>query len=122
MYSLSHVGIIAEDPVTLAKWYKDVLGFEIILEMKKEGRPPIFFLRGEKGSYIEILPSIFTTHIAFVVDDFDKALKDLESKEVIFKEVRETNIGWKIGYFEDPQGNLLEIVYRPTPLEKSRST
>lgn len=30
-YSIEHIGILAEDPVAIAKWYADVLGFKIKL-------------------------------------------------------------------------------------------
>ena len=62
--------------------------------MKKEGRPPIYFLKGEGGSYIEILPSAFKTHLGFVVDNFDEAVKKLQSKGISLENVRETGMGW----------------------------
>jgi catechol 2,3-dioxygenase-like lactoylglutathione lyase family enzyme len=116
MPKLGHIGIIANDPKNLAEWYRDILGFEIILEMKKKGRLPIYFLKGEEGSYIEILPPSFKNHIGFVVDHFDEAVKTLKTKGIVFEIIRETSMGWKIAYFQDPEGNQLEIIYRPKPL------
>lgn len=116
MIKLGHIGIIAEDPQSVANWYKDKLGFQIILEIKKEGRPPIYFLKGEGGSYIEILPPTFKTHLGFVVDDFNEAVNKLQSKGISLENVKKTGMGWMIGYFKDPVGNQLEIVYRPKPL------
>jgi len=116
MFKLGHIGIIAKDPKALADWYKNVLGFEVILEMKREGRPPIYFLKGGGGSYIEVLPSTFETHLGFVVDNFDEAAKILESKGIVLENVRKTGMGWTIGYFRDSEGNQLEIVHMPEPL------
>jgi len=116
MLKLGHIGIIAKDPKALADWYKDVLGFEVILEMKKEGRPPIYFLKGDEGSYIEVLPPTFERHLGFVVDDFDETVKTLKSKGIVLENARGTSMGWTIGYFKDIEGNQLEIVHMPKPL------
>ena len=122
MLKVEHVGIIAKDPKSLAEWYRDALGFEIILEMKKSGRPPIYFLKGSEGSYIEILPPSFKNHVGFVVDDFDEMVNNLQKKGIVFETMRETSIGWKIGYFRDPEGNQLEIVYRSQPIQDYQKT
>jgi len=58
------------------------------------------------------------SHICFLVDDFEKAHKYLKSQSVHFREVRDTVQGWRIAYFDDVEGNLLELMYRPKPLEK----
>jgi catechol 2,3-dioxygenase-like lactoylglutathione lyase family enzyme len=49
-------------------------------------------------------------HVAFEVNDYDKAKKELKAKGItIIDEVK-----WKSGaesfYFEDPEGNILEIL------------
>lgn len=123
MYA-EHVGLHAGDPVELAKWYVETLGFEVVRTLEKEGRPPIYFLRGDQGLVIEILPTTAArptrqltdpgySHIGLVVEDFDKATSSLQSKGVSPTNVRQTSNGWTIGYFNDPEGNQLEIVYRP---------
>jgi catechol 2,3-dioxygenase-like lactoylglutathione lyase family enzyme len=123
MYA-EHVGLYAGDPVELAKWYVEKLGFEVVRTLEKEGRPPIYFLKGKQGMVIEILPTGGTrssrelsdpgySHIGLVVEDFDQAASSLQSKGVSLFSVRQTSNGWTIGYFDDPEGNRLEIVYRP---------
>jgi len=119
-----HVGVYAKDPVVLSRWYVDNLGFSVIHILEKEGRPPIFFLQGETGMVIEILPTSSTgvtrelsdpgySHIGLVTNDFEDTVLDLQSKGVSLYDVRNTSNGWTIGYFNDPEGNRLEIVYRP---------
>ncbi|HEY47059.1 MAG TPA: VOC family protein [Anaerolineae bacterium] len=119
-----HIGIFARDTVALSRWYLETLGFKVIRTLEKEGRPPIFFLKGEKGMVIEILPTTSShvarelsdpgySHIGLVVQDFDQAASSLQSKGVSLHDVRTTSNGWTIGYFNDPEGNRLEIVYRP---------
>jgi catechol 2,3-dioxygenase-like lactoylglutathione lyase family enzyme len=121
---VEHLGIYASDPEGLSRWYCERLGFSVVRKLEKEGRPPIYFLKGEAGWEIEILPSPSSprkreltdpgySHVGIVVEDFDQTVASLESKGISLHDVRDTSIGWKIGYFEDPEGNRLEIVHRP---------
>lgn len=125
-----HIGIAAKDPEKLCRWYCDVLGFKVIFEIPKtERRPvPIYFIQLGTKTTIEIIPATDKekakrntndpgfSHIGIPVDDFDKAAEDLRSKGVSLHNVRQTGLGWKIGYFYDPEGNLIEIVYRQKDL------
>jgi len=52
------------------------------------------------------------SHIGLFVDDFKKMESVLKKKGIILDGVRETSNGWRIGYFEDPEGNTWEIVSR----------
>jgi glyoxylase I family protein len=123
MYA-EHIGLYASDPVELAAWYVDTLDFEVVRTLEKEGRPPIYFLQAEQGMVIEILPTHANrmtrelsdpgySHIGLIVEDFEQASASLQSKGVTLSNVRQTSNGWTIGYFDDPEGNRLEIVYRP---------
>jgi catechol-2,3-dioxygenase len=119
-----HIGIYANDVETLAQWYRDNFAFNIIRALEKEGRPPIYFLKEKAGLVIEILPTSTKkqkrelsdpgySHIGIVVEDFDQMAEHLKSKNIALHDVRKTSNGWKIGYLEDPEGNRLELVYRP---------
>lgn len=121
---IEHLGIYSQDPIALSKWYADVLGFSVVRTLEKEGRPPIYFMKAEGGWEIEILPTSALpqerkladcgySHIGIVVDAFDEMEQTLKSKGVSLHDVRHTSNGWTIGYFEDPEGNCLEVVYRP---------
>jgi catechol 2,3-dioxygenase-like lactoylglutathione lyase family enzyme len=119
-----HIGIYARDPALLSDWYVEKLGFAVVRTLEKEGRPPIFFLRGEAGMVVEILPTAASrpsrglndpgfSHIGLLVPDFDRTAAALNAGGVSVHDIRATSNGWTIGYFEDPEGNQLEIVYRP---------
>lgn len=119
-----HIGLFASDPVALAEWYIGALDFTVIRTLEKEGRPPIYFLKGDRGLVLEILPTNAQrsarelsdpgfSHIGIIVDDFDQAASSLQSKGITLFDVRQTSNGWTIGYFDDPEGNRLEIVCRP---------
>jgi len=121
-----HIGIAAKDPESLCKWYCDVLGFKVIFEIPEtERRPvPIYFIQFKTKTTIEIIPASDEekikretndpgfSHIGIPVDDFDEAAEYLKSKGITLRNVRQTGLGWKIGYFDDPEGNLIEIVFR----------
>ena len=120
---VEHFGIYAHDTVPLADWYRKTLGFSVVRTIEKEGRPPIFFLAADGGGEFELLPTdeprverelnhAGFSHIGIVVEDFEKTERMLREKGVILEGVRKTSNGWMIGYFEDPEGNTLEIVRR----------
>lgn len=124
MFKAEHIGIYAKDPVGLSNWYMDKLGFKVIRTLEKEGRPPIYFLKGEGGAVLEILPTNLSTekrdlstpgfsHLGLIIDDFKESQSMLKEKGVFLENVRETSNGWTIAYFKDPEGNQLELVYRP---------
>ncbi len=114
-----HVGIYAADVEALKHWYEDVLGFRVVHQLLKTGRPPIYFL--EKGDLrIELLPSKKErigraldepglSHFAFRLDDFSEAKEYLESKGVFIEGERQTTNGWRIGYFRDIEDNWIEL-------------
>jgi catechol 2,3-dioxygenase-like lactoylglutathione lyase family enzyme len=119
-----HIGIYANNVESLAQWYRENLDFVVVRTLEKEGRPPIYFLKGEEGLMIEILPTSIKkqkrdlidpgySHIGIVVDDFDRAAGSLKSRDISLHDVRKTSNGWTIGYLEDPEGNRLELVHRP---------
>lgn len=119
--NVEHVGIYATDSVALAEWYAKALGLREIRRIERDGRPPVVFLQGEKGAVIEILPTDVEsatrdlkcpgyTHLGIVVDDFVGEKDRLAAHGVKFSGVRTTSNGWTIGYFEDPEGNILELV------------
>jgi len=129
---LEHIGIYAHDTDALREWYENVLGMKMIRKLEKEGRPPIFFLAGEGGLKLEILPSSSReirrelsdpgySHLGIAVDDFEATARSLSAKGINLHDVRTTSTGWTIGYFEDPEGNRLEIVYRPEETEKTET-
>ncbi|MCY3766010.1 MAG: VOC family protein [Gemmatimonadetes bacterium] len=124
--SIEHIAIVAADSKALARWYCDVLGFEMILENDES---QTYFVRLPGGGILEFLPSndrapavcadddAGIRHIALKVDDFDSACRTLEERGAEFVgPYRETPTGTRFNFVADPEGNLLQIVYRPEPL------
>jgi len=107
-----HATITAKDPTKLARWYEDTLGIRIGVELTKKDRLPVYFLKSGSRCEIEIHPSV-QPHIGLVVSDFEKASKELASNGIALRDVQFTSGGWKIGFFEDLEGNLLELEHRP---------
>lgn len=123
--NVEHTAIAAKDTAGLSAWYCKTLGFKVAYDNKKS--PPTMFVKlGD--SLIELIPASDKTpvaresadpglsHFAIAVDDFDAALADLKKKGVAISGIREASGGVKVGFFPDPEGNLLQIIYRPNPL------
>jgi len=121
---IEHFGLYAHDPQALADWYEKRTGLQIVRCLEKEGRPPVYFLAGAGDAEIEILPtekarvdqdltSPGFSHLGFVVENFDREQRRLAAEGIQLRGVRTTSNGWRIGYFEDPEGNRIEIVHRP---------
>ena len=121
--NVEHLGIYAVDPAALAAWYGEVLELKELRRITKEGRPPVVFLQGETGAVIEILPtddaparreltSPGFAHLGIAVADFAAEEARLEALGIDLWGIRSTSNGWRIGYFRDPEGNILELVQR----------
>jgi catechol 2,3-dioxygenase-like lactoylglutathione lyase family enzyme len=126
--SVEHMAIAAQDTAALAKWYVDYLGFQVVVDGGPGGTwfvgPPV----GE--AMVEIVPATGTprhdrapndpgwSHLAFTVTDFDAVVKSLTDKGVKFSgSMPMGNPGERrLAFFPDGEGNLLQIVQRPTPL------
>jgi len=119
--NVEHIGLCAEDSEALAAWYANVLGLREIKRIGKDGRAPVVFLQGEHGAVVEILPTDVAqvehalkvpgfTHLGFPVSDIDAEITRLTAMGVKVWGVRSTSNGWTIAYFNDPEGNILEII------------
>ena len=127
MYSgIEHFAVAAKDTARLARWYQDMLGFTVAYDNKKD--PPTFFVRLGAGSMLELIPATDAvrggrktndpgmSHFAVSVGNFDAAQADLTAKGIPVRDIRDASRGVKVGYFDDPEGNLIQIIYRPEPL------
>jgi len=119
---LEHVAIASSDPLKLAQWYVDTLGFRINYQS-----PRTVFLRAPNGSMIEIItaegePREQTMkdhglrHLALAVDDFDTVFNRLKEAGVQFLGEPSASKGVQIVFFTDPEGNYLHLIQRETPL------
>ena len=124
--SIEHVAILAADPLILTQWYCDTLDFKILTAKDAKGQ---YFINLPEGGVLEILPAndkerphqelddVGIRHIAFTVDDYEAAANSLEDKGVTFLSPHPEVTGrHRINFFHDPEGNILQLVWRPKPL------
>jgi len=121
---IEHIGIYARDSAALASWYANTLDLQEVRRIERgEGKPPVVFLQGASGVVVEILPTDAAdtgrelnspgfTHLGIVVEDIDAHVARLATLGIEVKGVRSTSNGWTIGYFNDLEGNILELVQR----------
>jgi glyoxylase I family protein len=119
---IEHTAIMSPDPKPLAAWYRDVLGFAWCYESAST-----VMVKAQNGYLLEITtgsgerpaqdmktPGI--RHLAIAVSDFDGAYAALQAKGVQFLTEPQDAKGNKVVFFSDPEGNILHLLYRPTPL------
>jgi glyoxylase I family protein len=122
-FNLEHVGLPAENPVALKKWYERVLRAKLLWD---NGQNPPTSLLALGNIWVEIYPadkSLRDTannkhagfrHLALRVGSIDAARAELEQRGVKFtEEVRPAAGGGKVLFFKDGEGNLLHFVERP---------
>ena len=119
---IEHTAIAAADAASLAGWYVDVLGFAEIYRSANA-----IFVRTPNGSMIEIINAEGTRekagmktpgirHLALTVSDFDSAYAQLQAKNVAFLGDPQDSKGNRTVFFTDPEGNILHLLFRATPL------
>lgn len=131
MKVLEHVAVVADDPESLAGWYCEKLGFELLSKgtvVLGDTEISYHFLGLSGGALLEILNSngkprtrkedddAGIRHIAFLVEDMDASRRDLEEKGIEVGPIRELPNGTKLTFFRDPEENILQLVYRTAPV------
>jgi catechol-2,3-dioxygenase len=125
MIGLCHVGIYAKNPAALARFYRDVMGMQII-GGSDASNPlgPTAFLSSrphEESHEMAIFNNPALAHRAFKVASLT-ALKRFYDK-IVARDIPikfQFNHGISIAfYFHDPEGNLIEVYWR-TGLEYSQ--
>jgi len=123
MYTgLEHTAIASANPLRLAEWYVQVLGFRINFEYAGN-----YFVKAQDGSMLEIIPSEGDRieqgmkdpgirHLAIKVDDFDEGYRDLQAKGVKFFAAPYETQGNRLVFFADGDGNILHLIARQKPL------
>jgi catechol 2,3-dioxygenase-like lactoylglutathione lyase family enzyme len=134
---LRHIGIVTKKPDKLAEFYIEILGFKKSFDgdninVKKITNLDKVFrvvkVISENGSEIEFLSPKFEsnkvgisyldcgiTHIALTVAGMDEIYKKIKERGVkTYKdEVYVDDVGRKVFFCEDPDGNILELVEEP---------
>ena len=122
---IEHTAIATPDPMKLARWYVDHLGFVI------NWQPPnttTVFVKAPDGSMLELIESAASLpgvpamrepglrHLAIAVSDFDGMYRRLELAGVKFLTAPEKLHGNSLVFFADCDGNILHLLHRETPL------
>ncbi|MFN7994466.1 MAG: VOC family protein [Bryobacteraceae bacterium] len=119
---IEHTAIASPDPQKLAQWYVEQLGFAINYNSGKT-----VFVKTPNGTMLEIITaegerapdgmkSPGLRHLALTVGDFDAAYHKLRSAGVSFAGDPIDAKGAKVVFFTDPDGNILHLIQRETPL------
>jgi glyoxylase I family protein len=123
---MEHLAIISQDTAKLKDWYLDMFGGKVVYDNGKG----TYFLAFPDGSMIEFIMSDQKNgenelktggirHIALAVGDseFDAQVKQLKDANVeVLTDVSVSAKGIKTFFFCDIDGNILHLIYRPTPL------
>jgi catechol-2,3-dioxygenase len=123
--SIEHVGLKAKNPKRLAEWYQKIFELKIISCNGKT--PPTFFIGGEEGCLIEIMPKpedseILSSlqkkevHLAIKVADFPAMVDKLRNNAINIGNIEYKPNITNMAFFADPEDNWVQVVYRPTPL------
>lgn len=122
MNVIHHIAIICSDKDSALDFYVKKLGFEIIrenyrperddwkidLRLNSETEIELFIMKGHPQRPSP--ESYGLRHLAFKVEDFDLAVKELEAKGIACEPVRiDTFTGGRATFFRDPDGLPLEI-------------
>jgi len=120
--AFEHTGIASPDHKKLAQWYVEIFGFAIVYQSAGAT-----FVKAPNGSMIEIIsaegdrvelamkqPGL--RHVALAVDDFDADLARIRAAGVKFLSEPVDAKGNKVVFFTDPEGNILHLIQRATPL------
>jgi catechol 2,3-dioxygenase-like lactoylglutathione lyase family enzyme len=124
-YSIEHIGLAAQDTAALKNWYQRTLGARVFYTGAQ--MPPTYFLELPGGAWIEIFQGNYSVkevadnhlqgwrRVALAVESIEAAKEELERKGVRFTEnVKPAGGGGRVLFFQDPEGNLLHLVERPT--------
>jgi glyoxylase I family protein len=125
MSKIEHFAIFAADLETLRAFYQESFGLRVVLDNSKAAIPG-YFLADDGGSILEIIArpagvpaadTRYACHTAFWVEDYPAARARLEARGARFEADTEVNTdGMKTGFFDDPDGNRCQFVWRARPL------
>lgn len=128
MPAIEHFAIYADDAPKLKEFYVDTFGMKVVVE--SGGTPPGYFLTDDQGMAIEIIGrpagqaganQRWVCHLAFRVDDYTEARRAFEARGVKFEpDTAVDNESMRTDFFNDPEGNRLQIVWRKDRLGSAR--
>lgn len=124
-FEIEHIGIVVADPVEMAKWYQEVLGFNIIFSAQDEEKGVAFLTDCNNRTMLEFgkVPDVspltdrithhLQLHIAFKSEDPEKDAEYLVSKGATFIEKCPITLpGENLIVLSDPWGNTIQLAKR----------
>jgi glyoxylase I family protein len=125
MARIEHFALFAADLPRLRAFYEEAFGLRVVADNSRAPVPG-YFLADDRGTMLEIIgrpadvPGVSTRyvcHAAFWVDDYASARVALERRGARFEvETVVDNDQMKTAFFDDPEGNRCQIVWRARPL------
>jgi len=125
---IEHLALNVEDPLSVARWYVDHLGFTIKRRVMKP--PWVHFLADDSGSVMlelygnpeaaitafgEIEP--LSLHLALVSEDIEADVERLAAAGAVpLGEIDQNPSGDRLVMIRDPWGFCLQLVQRSEPL------
>ena len=124
-FEIEHIGIAVSNPIDMANWYRDVLGFDIKFAAQDVEKAVAFLIDSsnkvmlELGSIPEVLPlaerlsHCLQLHIALNSNDPDEDAEYLASKGAeLIERCPIKRPGENLIVLRDPWGNTLQLVKR----------
>lgn len=111
--TINHVGLPVRDRKAALKFYRDLLGLEVIPSMVDNEN--IVWMRAADGTMVHLIEprdgkTMAGHHVAMEAEDFDAAVKELqESGYEVDPEPGERHDGQRYIFAHDPDGNRLEF-------------
>ncbi len=119
---IEHIAIATPQPHRLAEWYVQHLNLEFILDtgstvyVKSANSVVLEFVRAENVPPRPQILDAGLRHIAFSVDDLEKAQAKLDASGIHFESMSLALPGMRLLFFRDSEGNLLHLIHREQPL------
>jgi len=124
-FEIEHIGICVENPIEMAHWYQETLGFNIKFFAQDEEKGVAFITDGsdkvmlELGKVPKVLPLTreishhLQLHIALKSEDPNRDAEYLVSNGATFIEICPiTRPGDNLVVLSDPWGNTIQLVKR----------
>ena len=110
--NINHITYNVKDKDAALKWYEEILGLKQIPKMVDSDH--LYWLQLPSGAMVHIIenadaPSAPSHHTAFEVDDIEASRADLIQKGIETTDIQTRNDGQRAFYFNDPDGNRIEI-------------
>ena len=130
--NIEHIAIFAANPKALVDWYCEHLGFRVVARDEDSGH--FYFIALPDGDMIEVCkaadkdraPATFEEaglrHLAFTVESYDEFAERLAAAGIEFyNDSHVVPPDNRVNFFEDPEGNILQIVQRAEPIVERRA-